>query len=72
MCICDRSKTQFDRAKIKLTGHSDRRHFGRYFEPCASSNSARGNELFVILCSTCQININLVEQTALAKSTVIF
>ena len=33
MCICDRSKTEFDRAKIKLTGHFDRRHFGRYFQP---------------------------------------
>ena len=33
MCICDRSKTEFDRAKIKLTGHVDRRHFGHYFQP---------------------------------------
>ena len=33
MCISDRSKTDFDRAKMKLTGHLDRTHFGRYFEP---------------------------------------
>ena len=34
MRINDRSKTDFDRAKIKLTGHFDRRPTGRYFEPC--------------------------------------
>ena len=33
MRINDRSKTDFDRAKIKLTGHFDRRPTGRYFEP---------------------------------------
>ena len=32
----DRSKTDFDRAKIKLTGHFDRRPTGRYFEPWLS------------------------------------
>ena len=36
MRINDRSKTDFDRAKIKLTGHFDRRPIGRYFEPCVS------------------------------------
>ena len=34
MRINDRSKSDFDRAKIKLTGHFDRRPTGRYFEPC--------------------------------------
>ena len=34
MRINDRSKPDFDRAKIKLTGHFDRRPTGRYFEPC--------------------------------------
>ena len=34
MRINDRSKTDFDRAKIKLTGHFDRRPTGRYFEAC--------------------------------------
>ena len=34
MRINDRSKTDFDRAKIKLTGHFDLRPTGRYFEPC--------------------------------------
>ena len=34
MRVNDRSKTDFDRAKIKLTGHFDRRPTGRYFEPC--------------------------------------
>ena len=33
MRINDQSKTDFDRAKIKLTGHFDRRPTGRYFEP---------------------------------------
>ena len=33
MRINDRSKTDFDRAKIKLTGHFDPRPTGRYFEP---------------------------------------
>jgi hypothetical protein len=33
MSISDRSKTDFDRAKIKLTGHFDRRPIGRYIEP---------------------------------------
>ena len=33
MRVNDRSKTDFDRAKIKLTGHFDRRPTGRYFEP---------------------------------------
>ena len=33
MRIDDLSKTDFDRAKIKLTGHFDRRPTGRYFEP---------------------------------------
>ena len=33
MRINDRSKTDFDRAKIKVTGHFDRRPTGRYFEP---------------------------------------
>ena len=33
MRINDRSKTDFDRAKIRLTGHFDRRPTGRYFEP---------------------------------------
>ena len=33
MHINDRSKTDFDRAKIKLTGHFDWRPTGRYFEP---------------------------------------
>ena len=33
MHINDRSKTDFDRAKIKLTGHFDRRPTGRYIEP---------------------------------------
>ncbi len=32
--ISDRSRTDFDRAKIKLTGHFDRRTIGRCFEPC--------------------------------------
>ena len=32
--ISDRSKTDFDRAKIKLTGHFDRRPISRYIEPC--------------------------------------
>ena len=31
--ISDRSKTDFDRAKIKLTGHFDRRPISRYIEP---------------------------------------
>ena len=39
MRINDRSKTDFDRAKIKLTGHFDRRPTGRYFEPCDNSNN---------------------------------
>ena len=34
MRINDRSQTDFDRAKIKLIGHFDRRPTGRYFEPC--------------------------------------
>ncbi len=34
MRISDRSRTDFDRAKIKLTGHFDRRPISRYFEPC--------------------------------------
>ena len=34
MRVNDRSKRDFDRAKIKLTGHFDRRPTGRYFEPC--------------------------------------
>ena len=38
MRINDRSKTDFDRAKIKLTGHFDRRPTGRYFEPCKNKN----------------------------------
>ena len=38
MRINDRSKTDFDRAKIKLTGHFDRRPTGRYFEPCIIYN----------------------------------
>ena len=42
MRINDRSKTDFDRAKIKLTGHFDRRTTGRYFEPCATERK-RGN-----------------------------
>ena len=33
MRINELSKTDFDRAKIKLTGHFDRRPTGRYFEP---------------------------------------
>ncbi len=33
MRISDQSRTHFDRAKIKLTGHFDRRPIGRYFEP---------------------------------------
>ena len=33
MRVNDGSKTDFDRAKIKLTGHFDRRLTGRYFEP---------------------------------------
>jgi hypothetical protein len=37
MSISDRSKTDFDRAKIKLTGHFDRRPIGRYIEPCVLS-----------------------------------
>ena len=37
MRINDRSKTEFDRAKIKLTGHFDRRPTRRYFEPCSIS-----------------------------------
>jgi hypothetical protein len=32
--ISDRSKTDFDRAKIKWTGHFDRRPISRYIEPC--------------------------------------
>ena len=32
MCIYDRSKPDFDRAKMKLTGHFDRIHFLRYFD----------------------------------------
>ena len=38
MRINDWSKTDFDRAKIKLTGHFDRRPTGRYFEPCEQSH----------------------------------
>ena len=34
MCIYDRSKPDFDRAKMKLTGHFDRIHFFCYFELC--------------------------------------
>ncbi len=34
MRISDRSRTDFDRAKIKLTGHFDHGPIGRYFEPC--------------------------------------
>ena len=33
MRINELSKTDFDRAKIKLTGHFDRRPTSRYFEP---------------------------------------
>ena len=36
MRVNDRSKRDFDRAKIKLTGHFDRRPTGRYFEPCTA------------------------------------
>ena len=43
MYICDRSKTELDQAKIKLTGHFDRRHFGRYF--LSPANSSRRQEL---------------------------
>ena len=32
MCICDRSKTDFNQVKLKLTGQFDRRHSGHYFE----------------------------------------
>ena len=35
--ISDRSKTDFDRAKIKLTGHFDRRPISRYIEPWNTS-----------------------------------
>ena len=40
MSISDRSKTDFDRAKIKLTGHFDRRPIGRYIEPCYVSQQS--------------------------------
>ena len=33
MRISDRSRTDFDTAKIKLTGHFDRRPVGRYPQP---------------------------------------
>ena len=33
MHIIERSRTDFDRAKIKLTDHFDRRPVGRFFEP---------------------------------------
>ena len=33
MRISERSRTDFDKAKIKLTGHFDRRPISRYFEP---------------------------------------
>ena len=32
MRISERSRTDFDRAKIKLTGHFDRRPISRYFD----------------------------------------
>ena len=44
MRINDRSKTDFDRAKIKLTGHFDRRPTGRYFEPCCGALDPWGRE----------------------------
>jgi hypothetical protein len=34
MRISDRSRTDFERAKIKLTVHFDHRPIHRYFEPC--------------------------------------
>ena len=33
-CIYDRSKQDFNRAKMKLIGQFDRIHFLRYFELC--------------------------------------
>ena len=49
MRINDRSKTDFDRAKIKLTGHFDRRPTGRYFEPCSYFSLPNTNWLLVII-----------------------
>ena len=43
MRIDDLSKTDFDRAKIKLTGHFDRRTTGRYFEPCETMCNPKDN-----------------------------
>jgi hypothetical protein len=43
--INDRSKTDFERAKIKLTGHFDRRlYISRYFEPWLGNCAAQWSE----------------------------
>ncbi len=46
MRISDRSGTDFDTAKIKLTGHFDRRPVGRYFEPCKVSILANAGAIW--------------------------
>ena len=57
MYIRDRSKTELDQAKIKLTGHFDRRHFGRYFEPCKLEPKAK--VLKLINRSICRVILNI-------------
>ena len=52
MRVNDRSKTDFDRAKIKLTGHFDRRPTDRYFEPWSVGQTWHWRHLCRVLLPT--------------------
>ena len=76
-CIYDRSKPDFDRARIdrarKLTGHFDRIHFLRYFESCVVFFSSECHTYEILLTTLGQIfNLLKLSRVKIARVAATF